>query len=191
MQVTTKIKQAGIAATLAILSFGLSNPALAENRKAVADIYGPGIEGQAFLEEDGRGNVSINVHVKGDPGTLRPGLHGIHIHEVGACTPTFGAAGGHFDPGPNGNANPVTNHPFHMGDIPNLEVNESGVGHLNAVTSRVSLSPGDVSLFDANGSAFIIHQLEDQRTCNADPATGLCTGVSGGARIACGVINPK
>ena len=50
--------------------------------------------GWAKLVEDGRGIVHVNVHVDG----LAPGLHGIHIHAVGACSPTFAAAGPHFNP---------------------------------------------------------------------------------------------
>ena len=46
----------------------------------------------------------------------------MHLHAVGKCEPDFAAAGGHFDPGPAGNTDPDANHPFHMGDIPNLEV---------------------------------------------------------------------
>ena len=96
-------------------------------------------------------------------------------------------AGGHFDPGPNGNSSPDANHPFHMGDVPNLVVNEFGVGLLSYRTSRVTLSPGPVSLFHVNegtnvtDSAVILHLNEDQGT------TGV-TGGSGGGRIACGVI---
>ena len=47
-------------------------------------------------------------------------MHGVHLHAVGKCEPDFTAAGGHFDPGPAGNMDPDANHPFHMGDIPNL-----------------------------------------------------------------------
>ncbi len=126
---------------------------------------------------------------EGDPAVPTPGRHGVHIHEVGTCdAPGFTTAGGHFDPGPSGNSNTVTNHPFHMGDLENLEVNSSGEGHLIDVTTRVSLSASDISVFDANGSAIIVHALEDQRSCQPNPTTGLCTGVSGGTRLACGVI---
>jgi len=159
--------------------------------RATADISGGanGITGQAFFVEDGKGDVLVTVVVKGDPAVLTPGRHGVHIHEVGTCDPPgFTTAGGHFDPGPSGNSNTVTNHPFHMGDLENLEVNAAGEGHLIDVTTRVSLSPSDTSVFDANGSAIIIHALEDQHSCQPNPTTGLCTGVSGGTRPACGVI---
>ena len=115
---------------------------------------------------------------------LTPGLHGFHIHEIAACDPpTFATAGGHFDPGPFGQSNPDANHPFHMGDLPNIEANQAGVGHLNALTSRITLSPGPLSVFDANGSAVIVHLNPDQGITGAPGS-----GVSGGPRIACGII---
>jgi Cu-Zn family superoxide dismutase len=94
----------------------------------------------------------VNIHVKG----LAPGLHGVHIHAVGSCSPTFAAAGGHYNPlaHEHGLENPAGPH---AGDLPNLVVNGAGVGYLDATTDRVTLSPGTATLFDATGSAFIIH----------------------------------
>ncbi len=106
---------------------------------------------------------------------------GFHIHEKGTCEPPFTSAGGHFDPGPSGNSNPDDNHPFHLGDLPNIEVGKGGIGRLNYTTSRVTLSSGPLSLFDADGSAIIVHQDEDRG------APGQ-RGASGGPRVACGVI---
>jgi len=114
---------------------------------------------------------------------LKPGKHGVHLHAVGKCEPDFTAAGGHFDPGPAGNTDPDANHPFHMGDIPNLEVGANGTGKLTGVTTRVTLSPGPLSLFDADGTAVIIHGNEDKEI-TGEPKSG----VSGGPRVACGVI---
>jgi Cu-Zn family superoxide dismutase len=134
----------------------------------------------ATLTEDGTGLVHVNVHVAG----LTPGLHGIHIHSVAACSPTFAAAGGHYNPlaRQHGLFNPAG---AHAGDLPNLIVNEAGVAHLDATTDRVTLTDGPTSLFDqtinAVGSAFIIHANED------DQVTDATNGNSGG-RIACGVI---
>jgi len=122
--------------------------------------------------------VTVVAHVEG----LTPGKHGMHIHEVGSCANSFAGAGGHFDPGPSGNSTPVdTNHPFHMGDLPNIEANHAGLGHLQFTTSRITLSPGPLSIFDENGSAVIIH-------LNTDLGIPGQTGAGGGARIACGVI---
>jgi superoxide dismutase, Cu-Zn family len=136
--------------------------------------------GWARLVEDAHGIVHVNVHVSG----LVPGLHGIHIHGVGACTPTFAAAGGHYNPlgHEHGLENPLG---AHAGDLPNLSVNAEGVGHLNGTTDHVTLSPGVTTLFDttaaAVGSAFIIHANEDNQLTNADNG-------GSGARIACAVI---
>ena len=73
------------------------------------------------------------------------------------------------------------NHPYHMGDLPNLIVNEHGKGFAKHTTSRITLSPGPLTVFDANGSAVIVHLNPDRGI------TGV-TGASGGPRIACGII---
>ena len=92
------------------------------------------------------------------------------------------------DPGPFGHPTPDTaaettpasdvNHPFHMGDMVNLEV-KNGVGTLRHTTSRVTLSPGRLSVFDADGSSIIVHtqpdtycdeETESRRAARAVPA---------------------
>ncbi|MCA1561853.1 MAG: superoxide dismutase family protein [Acidobacteria bacterium] len=151
--------------------------------RAHADIKGEGITGRAELVERAQGTgrvVDITVTATG----LKPGLHGVHLHAVGKCDPDFAAAGGHFDPGPASNPDPDANHPFHMGDVPNLEVGQNGRGTLKAVTTRVTISDGPLSLFDADGTAIIIHGNQDQGI-TGEPKSG----VSGGPRIACGVLN--
>src|SRR5262245_52369585 len=61
------------------------------------------VVGSATLIEvpssEGVKNVTILLSV----GNLPAGKHGVHIHEVGACTPTCAAAGSHLDLGPFGN----------------------------------------------------------------------------------------
>jgi len=139
--------------------------------------------GWVRLVEDAAGTVHVNVHVAG----LAPGKHGIHIHAIGACSPTFAAAGPHYNPlghqhgllNPNG---------AHAGDLPNLIVNPDGVGRLVGTTDGVTLSPGPATLFDdtagAVGSAFIIHASEDDQLTDA-------TNGNSGARIACAVIEAR
>ena len=139
--------------------------------------------GWVRLVEDATGVVHVNVKVDGQA----PGKHGIHIHAVGACGPTFAAAGGHYNPlgyqhgllNPNG---------AHAGDLPNLIVNEDGIGRLDARTHGVTLSAGPTTLFDltpgAVGSAFIIHANEDDQLTDA-------TNGNSGARIACAVIEAE
>ena len=139
------------------------------------------ISGNAVLEErlsdQGIKEVDVTMFVRGLP----DGNHAVHIHEAGSCEPCD-AAGGHFDPGPNGNPDPDSNHPFHMGDLVNMEVG-NGVGILHTTTSRVTLSGGSLSIFDGDGSAFIVHVNPDTFCPN-----GPEEGCAGGAPSACGVI---
>jgi len=157
------------APVLALGSTGASH-ATAELRDAAGTVVG-----WADFTEDANGGLHVNVHVKGVPA----GLHGIHIHATGACSPDFLAAGGHHNPG-------AVVHGLesvsggHAGDLPNLEVNTAGVGHLNATSDRASLSNGPTTVFDGDGSALVIHAGPDDQVTNP-------TGNSGG-RIACGVI---
>jgi Cu-Zn family superoxide dismutase len=171
-----------LAATAIALGAAAALNAQSTGMKAHADIKGDGITGTLTLTERTQGTgtlVEYTLEVKG----LKPGKHGVHLHAVGKCDPDFTAAGGHFDPGPAGNTDPDANHPFHMGDIPNLEVGANGTGTLTGVTTRITLSPGPLSIFDDDGTAVIIHGNEDQGITGAPKS-----GVSGGPRVACGVI---
>jgi Cu-Zn family superoxide dismutase len=125
--------------------------------------------------------VDVTIHVKG----LKPGKHAVHIHETGSCTPCS-AAKGHFDPGPHGFSSPDGNHPFHSGDLVNIDVKADGIGYLHTSTTRVTLSPGPLSLFDADGSSIIIHTDPDTYCPEGD-----VKGCAGGARAACGIIRLK
>jgi Cu-Zn family superoxide dismutase len=158
-------------------------------RATIAGPPGSAIKGTVTLVEL-EGNlpepgVRIEARITGPAGELRPGPHGFHIHEnaKGGCVPPYTSAGGHFDPGPSANPDPDVNHPFHMGDIPNLVVDQNGAGSLQATTSRITLSPGPLSVFDQDGSVIIVHENADKGVPGAAKS-----GVSGGPRIACGVL---
>jgi Cu-Zn family superoxide dismutase len=157
---------------------------------AKAVIAGPGITGEAYLYEEYEGRVRIKLKLDGTPDSkLKPGRHAIHIHETGSCEP-FSAAKGHYDGNVDAAMNPeanvtsgLGNHPYHLGDLQNLSVSDDRKGSLYTITSRVTLSEGLNTLFDKDGSAFIIHELEDKYL--PDPPT---KDAPGGPRIACGVI---
>jgi Cu-Zn family superoxide dismutase len=181
--------------SFALLLSGVAT-ASADGLEAEADIRGcnnPDVSGTATLKEqvtaEGIKEVVVEMKVKG----LADGKHAVHIHEVGACEPC-GAAKGHHDPGPFGQSRPDSagdempakdiNHPYHMGDLINLEV-KNGVGTMKHTTNRVTLSPGRLSILDADGSAFIIHTNPDTY---CDEETDLKKGCAGGSRDACGII---
>ena len=126
--------------------------------------------------------VDVSLEVSG----LSDGRHAVHVHETAACEPC-GAAGGHHDPGPFGESAPDApdfNHPFHGGDLLNIEVKD-GVGTLNTTSSRFTLSPGRMSVFDTDGSSLVIHSGTDTY---CDQENELEPGCAGGARDACGIL---
>ena len=124
--------------------------------------------------------VDVYIRVRGLADEA--GKHAVHIHETGSCDPC-GSAGGHFDPGPHGHSNPDGNHPFHAGDLVNIEVDESGNGDLKTLTSRITLSEGPLSIFDDDGASLIIHVDPDSYCEGGEEA-----GCAGGARLACGIF---
>lgn len=71
-----------------------------------------------------------------------------------------------------------------MGDLINLDVKD-GVGTMKHTTSRVTLSPGRLSVFDADGSSIIVHTHADTY---CDEESDLKKGCAGGPREACGII---
>lgn len=125
--------------------------------------------GVAVFHQSRDGGVSVQIVVRG----LAVGVHGVHIHAIGACTPDFAAAGSHFNP-------TDALHPNHAGDLGNLTANRAGIGWMSIYTPNVTLSAGPLSLMDADGSALIIHAGTDDLQTHP-------TGNSGG-RVACGVI---
>ena len=180
----------------AIVLVCISLPGYATKLTATADIKGctnASISGSATLTEEmtdeGIKAVTIHLNVEG----LSDGKHAVHIHESATCEPC-GAAKGHHDPGPFGQTRPDSagglvpapdiNHPYHMGDLINIEV-KNGKGSMKHTTNRVTLSPGRLSLFDSDGSSFIIHTNEDTY---CDQESDLKKGCAGGSRDACGII---
>ncbi|HEU4389266.1 MAG TPA: superoxide dismutase family protein [Blastocatellia bacterium] len=172
----------GAAVSMGALASSGSRVDVIKAKATIAGAPGSGISGEVLFIQTNTGFVSSVLIVARVSGLAPNSTHGFHIHEIGVCTPPgFTAAGGHFDPGPFGMSNPDANHPFHMGDIPNLKANSLGVAFFEHVTSRITLDDGPVGVFDANGTAVIVHQNPDQGT------TGVAGG-SGGPRIACGVV---
>ncbi len=131
--------------------------------------------GTAELRE-GKEGVAIMVRVT----DLPPGLHAIHVHAVGKCEgPQFTTAGGHFNPAQKKHGLKNSEGP-HAGDLPNLLVAKNGAGRFEALTDAVVLGSGANSVFDADGSALVVHAAGDDDT--TDPSG------NSGDRIACGVI---
>lgn len=151
------------------------NGATAELRDAQGQMVG-----NATLLGSGAGGVKVQVSLNGFT-SAAAGEHGIHIHAVGKCeAPGFTTAGGHFNPATKKHG---LNSPegYHAGDMPNLIMNANGSATYETTVSDITLDAGAAnSIFDADGSAVVIHAGPDDMV--TDPAG------NSGARIACGVL---
>lgn len=163
---------------LAVAAVGCAGalPAAAQTAKAsLKDAAGKEV-GKAELVQTPHG-VLIKLTLAGLP----PGEHAVHIHAVGKCEPPgFTTAGGHFNPGGHKHGMEATEGQ-HAGDMPNLHVPASGALAIEIANPRITLAKGQpTSVFDADGSAIVIHARADDY--KSDPAG------NAGDRIACGVI---
>jgi Cu-Zn family superoxide dismutase len=172
MQSSQYLRIGGLAAILFALS---SLPAAAQTASAALRSADGKEVGSVNLTQTPHG-VLINLSVKGLPA----GEHAFHVHAVGKCEPPFTTAGGHFNPGGKKHGM-LAAEGYHAGDMPNLHIPQSGDLTVEVVNASITLDKGKPnSVFDADGSAIVIHAGSDDY--KSDPAG------DAGARIACGVI---
>lgn len=128
------------------------------------------------------GRVTFTAAPKGvlliiETNDLKPGWHGLHLHEKADCSRSdFTSAGGHVHGGGDrihGLLNPAANE---SGDLPNLFVGADGLGNAEVFTTLTTLA----ALRDADGSSVVIHANPDDHT--TQPIGGA------GPRIACGEL---
>ncbi|HEX2803391.1 MAG TPA: superoxide dismutase family protein [Sphingomicrobium sp.] len=132
---------------------------------------------------DSEGGATLLIEARGLP----PGVHGIHIHDVGLCEPPgFTTAGSHWNPtgAEHGGDNPKG---AHMGDLQNVTVADDGTLRVQVVapgtylrTAGRDANAGARQILDASGASIVIHaKPDDQKT---DPSG------NSGDRIACAVL---
>jgi len=162
------------AATLLTMAC-LALPAAAQVAKAaLKDTTGKDV-GTVSLTQTNSG-VLLKLSLKGMPA----GEKAFHVHAVGKCEPPFTSAGGHFNPtGKKHGLASADGH--HAGDMPNLHIPANGELTVEVLNTAITLAKGQAnSVFDADGSAIIIH-------ANADDHKTDATG-NAGDRIVCGII---
>ena len=133
-----------------------------------------GVTGIAtFSEKDGF--VTFTAKLSG----LKPGIHGIHIHEKADCSAADAAsAGGHWNPTFKKHGK-FTDAEHHKGDIGNFTADGNGNASITLKTDEWCIGCGD-STKDILGKGLIVH----------DKADDFITQPSGnaGARVACSAI---
>ncbi len=143
-------------------------------KAALKDASGKDV-GTVQLVQTPRG-VLLRMSLKG----VAPGEHAFHIHAVGKCEAPFTSAGGHFNPASKKHGMEAAEG-AHAGDMPNLFIPANGELRIDVANHMITLAKGQPnSVFDADGSAIIIHAGPDDY--KTDP-----TG-NAGDRIVCGVI---
>ena len=133
------------------------------------------ISGGIVLKQEPNKPTIIRGQIKG----LKPGKHGIHIHEFGDLSDGCDSAGGHYNPDGVDHGDLMQGH---VGDLGNIVADEQGIARFKIVARRVDLS-GDRSVV---GRAMVIHADEDDLGLGGDEES-LKTG-NAGERLACGVI---
>lgn len=157
----------------------VSGVSTASAQQVQSDIINP--EGKTI------GKITVNQLAEGVlihlNASLSPGVHAMHLHEVGTCqTPDFKSAGGHFNPQGHHHGLHQDGAP-HAGDLPNLYVGESGQIEQEIYATWMNLSDGDNALLDEDGSTVIIHAGADDY--RSDPAG------NAGPRIGCAALKSE
>ena len=168
---------------LALASLGLGTPALADHHEEAGEmvhatlIGADGASHGMVMVQDTPSGVLITTELEGLPA----GTHAFHFHEKGMCEPAegFKTAGGHFAPMASKHGLMVEGGP-HGGDMPNQTVGADGKLETQILNTGVTLAAGPKSLFDADGSALVIHAGADDY--KSQPSGDAC------GRIACAVI---
>ncbi|MDO5621959.1 MAG: superoxide dismutase family protein [Paracoccus sp. (in: a-proteobacteria)] len=152
----------------------LAGPTLAQTAPETLHAVVNNTEGQEVGQVTAVPTPSGVMHLTIILHDLPRGTHAVHIHETGACTPDFGAAGGHLA-GDKDHGIMAENGP-HPGDLPNIHIPESGALSVEYFVTGLTAD----MLMDADGSAFMIHE-------GADDYATQPTGDAGG-RLGCGVF---
>ena len=130
-----------------------------------------------FSEKQNTNDILVTLNLQNVP----PGKHGFHIHTSGDLREGCNSLCSHFNPynSIHGGRNDRIRH---VGDLGNIESNQSGIVREKFYDKRIKLR----GINNIIGRSVVIHEDEDDlgRGCDNE---SLKTG-NAGKRIACGVI---
>lgn len=162
------------------LSSAAVRPALAAGEAAVAAMK--------LSDGTGAGTITLTettagILIKFDLSGLSPGPHALHVHDTGRCEGDFSTAGAIHNP--LGAKHGYFNEEGPMnGDLPNIHAAADGKARGEFVSQFLTLNKdSEDSLFDSDGSSFVVFVTADDYVSEPEGEAG--------ARIACGVIDPK
>lgn len=199
---SSRWKRVAAAATLIAggavsITLATSGPAGADRAVARATLYNgaspPEVVGEVVFRGHGSHADRVDVEISLPPGAPGAGtFHGFHVHTVGTCVAPFTTASGHW------NLVSGATHGAHTGDMPSILIGADGTAAASFETPRFNVN----DMFDANGSAVILHagadnfgnvpigggKYEDPNGWYTNSAGGTSFTGDAGARYACGVV---
>lgn len=131
-----------------------------------------GTQGLARFVQIDNETCLIDLTVQG----LRPGKHGVHIHELGDISRGWMSTGDHFNPTDVDHGDPDDGH---VGDLGNVEVDENGWGDLVLESNRVKV-------WDIIGRSMVI--TENQDDLGRGGNKGSKWDGNSGPGVLCGII---
>jgi Cu-Zn family superoxide dismutase len=151
----------------------------------------PGISGHIFFKELNNGKLSVSVDIKG----LKPGLHGIHIHNKGNLLEGCESLCSHFNPYSTEHGSQEGNiKNRHVGDLGNILANKDGITKEKFIDNYIKLK-GKCNII---GRSVVIHENcddlglggldDDGNIINKKKYKESIKTGNAGKRIACGVI---
>ncbi|HMN38209.1 MAG TPA: superoxide dismutase family protein [Hyphomicrobium sp.] len=167
-------------AVLCVVAAGLTQRALAAGETATARMkLADGADAGVITLMEGTAGVLMKFELKG----LKPGPHGMHVHESSACEGDFSSSGAIYNPLGAKHGYLHEEGPM-AGDLPNIHVAADGTASGELLSPFLTLSKeAEETLFDSDGASIVIFEKPDDYV--SDPE-----GNSGG-RVACGAITAQ
>lgn len=117
------------------------------------------------------------VKIEGVLEKLKPGPHGLHIHDKGDCSAAdFTSAGGHFNP-TQATHGAMDSAEHHAGDLGNIVADRKGRAKISLEASALSMSGATNGIV---GKSLVVHAAQDDYKTQPSGNSG--------DRVACGVI---
>jgi Cu-Zn family superoxide dismutase len=143
----------------------------------IVAVDGSGVTGMVHFKQRRADVLEIEGRISG----LKPGEHGLHVHEIGNCAGVGAlSAGAHFSPDGDPHGSPQSQDAdHHAGDLGNIVAGEDGNAEFALIDTDLQLDAASETIV---GRAIVVH-------ADADDFVTQPSG-NAGKRIGCAVIRP-